>query len=123
MYVVDEQDVRRDRFDFVEDVARYQDASVCFAHSRIIFIVLRRIFGSMPDNGSSRMSSSGSWTMACASFHALTHALAVGPDTFAGGVHQVHGRQRTLGRGSGLASLKPFSRTSAMTHSSPVIRS
>ena len=65
--VVDQQDVRRHRLDLVQDVARDDDA---LAGARPVADQadrLRRASGSMPDSGSSRMSSSGSWTIACAS--------------------------------------------------------
>ena len=55
---------------------------------------------------------------------ALAHALAVGADALVGGVHQIDGRRARVRRPSRASrSPKPLSRTSAVTHSRPVIRS
>ena len=66
--------------------------------SRMRRMVLRRPIGSMPASGSSRMSSCGSWTSACASLIALPHALAVGADLLVGGLHQIDRGNRLAGR-------------------------
>ena len=54
---------------------------------------------------------------------ALAHALAVGADLLVGRVHQIDAVERALRRVVGLFFVRPLSRTSAVTHSSPVIRS
>ena len=56
--------------------------------------------------------------------HALPHALAVAADLLVGRIEQVHRvERRAWPLRAACPSLKPLSRTSAVTHSSPVIRS
>ena len=55
---------------------------------------------------------------------ALAHALAVAADLLVGGVQQIDASERPRRRRRRRPSLeKPFRRTSAVTHSRPVIRS
>ena len=55
---------------------------------------------------------------------ALAHALAVGADLLVRGVDQVDALERARARPRRAAvSSRPFRRTSAVTHSRPVIRS
>ena len=69
------------------------------AQSLMKRIVLRRISGSMPVSGSSRISSSGIVHERLRQLHALAHALAVGADLLVGRVHQVDALERALRRG------------------------
>ena len=112
------------RLDLVQDVARDDDALAGARPVAISRIVVRRASGSMPDSGSSRMSSSRIVDDRLRELDALAHALAVGADLLVRRVHQIDRRRARGAPPRRLPSRsRPFSRTSAVTHSSPVIRS
>ena len=64
---VHEDDVRRERLDFVQHVAGNDHAVAAFAQAADHGIRSRRATGSVPVKGSSRNSTRGSWTRAWAS--------------------------------------------------------
>ena len=123
--VVDQQDVRRHRLDLVQDVARDDDALAGAAPSREIRrIVLRRAERIHARQRLVEDQQLGIVDDRLRQLHALAHALAVGADLLVGGVHQVDRRRaRARAASSAAFSPRPLSRTSAVTHSSPVIRS
>ena len=87
----------------------------CFAQSRIMRIVRRRPSGSIPDSGSSRMSSSRIVDERLGELDPLSHALAVGADALAGGIHQIDRRRARARPPDARPCLSsPFRRASAV---------
>ena len=92
-------------------------------HPRMSVIVLRRAIGSIPDSGSSRMSSSGSCASACAIFTRCRIPLLYAPIFLCAALDRSTISSARFAASMAAVSLPPFNLTSAVTHSSPVIRS
>ena len=121
--VVDQQDVRRHRLDFVQDVARHQDALArapplldqsnrAAPHDRIHAaqrLVEDQQLGIVHDR--------------LRELDALAHALAVAADLPVRSVEQIDGPERAAAAVRVSFVDSPFRPTSAATHSRPVIRS
>ena len=89
------------------------------AQSRIRRIVRRRASGSMPDSGSSRISSAGSCTIACASLTRWRMPLLYAPIFLpAASIRSTIVSARRAASSAAFSS-RPLSRTSAVTHSRP----
>ena len=121
--VVHQQDVGRERFDFVKDVARDDDMAPfgCPVAKEANRLAAReRIHAGQRLVEDEQL---GLVRQRLRQLDALAHALAVGADALVGGVFQVDLLERRHRGVGGLAIAEPCRRSSAVTHSWPVIRS
>ena len=122
--LVDQQDVGGHRFDLVQDVARHDDA---LARAAPLLDQTDRLAARDRIHAGQRLIEDqqfGIVRQRLRELHPLPHALAVGADLLAGGVEEIDRlRARAAPSRRPRARSTPFNRTSALTHSRPVIRS
>ncbi len=122
--VVDQQDVRRHRLDLVQDVARDDDA---LARAAPVLDQPDRAAARERIHAGERLVENQQLRLVddrLRELHALAHALAVGADLLVRRVEQIDAGQRAYAPlPQRLFRRSRSSRTSAVTHSRPVMRS